>query len=152
MSDISRTTVSIRLFDKELDPEYVTQKLGCKPTAAAKTGEKLVLPSGKERIIKRGYWRLEYGDNEERILEEKIKLLFASMTDDLEAWHEVTRTAQVADIFCGLFIDTWNEGFTLSQSTLRMISERNLKIGFDIYSPTDTWYGENEESEASETS
>src|SRR5688572_17571166 len=122
MAQISRTTVSIRFFGKELDHEFVSQQLSCTPSSAARTGEKIITPNGKERIIKRGYWRLEYGDSDEILLEKKIKLLFAKMTDDLGSWQEVTRTADIAEIFCGLFIDTWNEGFTLSPSTLRMIS------------------------------
>jgi hypothetical protein len=43
----------------------------------------------------------------------------------------------LADVFCGLFLDNWSEGFALSPTTLRKISERNLEISFDVYSPTD---------------
>jgi hypothetical protein len=51
-----------------------------------------------------------------------------------------------------LFIDNWNEGFALSPTTLRKISERNLEIDFDIYSPTDTWSAEDKEGEIPEES
>jgi len=152
MSNISRSTVSIRLFGSELDPEQITQLLSCEPSSAAKTDEKIITSKGKERIIKKGFWFLNYGESDELIIEEKIETLFGKMTDNLESWREVTRNLDTADIFCGLFIDNWNEGFLLSQSTLRKISERNLEISFDVYSPTDTWYGENEENETSKES
>jgi hypothetical protein len=44
-----------------------------------------------------------------------------------------------ADIFCGLFLNEWNQGFELSSKLLKELSTRNLKIGFDLYSPTDSW-------------
>jgi len=147
MTDISRSTISIRLFGSELNPEKITQLLGCEPTSAAKTGEKIIKSNGKERIVKKGFWHLTYGESDEVILEEKIELLFGKLTDNLESWIEVTKNLETADIFCGLFIDNWNEGFTLSQSILRKVSERNLEIGFDFYSPTDTWDEKSEEDE-----
>jgi len=150
MSDIRSSTVSIRLFGAKLNPEYVTQLLGCTPSSTARTGERIIKSNGKEKIIKKGYWLLEYGARDEIVLEEKIELLLAKLTDNLESWQEVTKDLDLADLFCGLFIDKWNEGFTLSPSTLRKISERNLEVSFDIYSPTNTWYGENKESETSE--
>ncbi len=152
MSNISRSNVSIRLFGTELDPEYITQLLGCEPSSAAKTGQKIIKSDGTERIVRKGFWHLDYGESDEILLEEKIKLLFERLTDNLESWQEVTKNLDLADIYCGLFIDKWNEGFTLSQSLLKNISDRNLTIGFDIYSPTDTWYGNNEESETSKES
>jgi hypothetical protein len=152
MSEISSSTVTIRLFGAELDPNHVTQLLSGTPSAAAKKGEKIIKPDGRERIVKRGFWRLEYGERDEIGLEEKIEILLAKLTNNLESWQDVTRNIEIADIYCGLFIDHWNEGFTLSPSIMRKISDRNLTIGFDIYSPTDTWYRNNEESEMSEES
>jgi hypothetical protein len=152
MADISRSRVSIRLCGSELNPEKITQLLGCEPTSAAKTGEKIIKRNGQERVVKTGFWHFSYGESDDVIIEEKIELLFGKLTNNLESWQEATKNLDLADIFCGLFIDNWNEGFTLSQSTLRKISERNLKIGFDIYSPTDTWYAEGEENETTEDS
>ena len=152
MSAISSSTVTIRLFGAKLDPDHVTQLLGCVPSAAAKKGEKIIKPDGRERIVKRGSWRLEYGEKNEVGLEEKIQILLAKLTDNLESWQEVTRNLEIADIYCGLFIDNWNEGLELSPSIMRKIADRNLTIGFDIYSPTDTWYRNDEECETSEES
>jgi hypothetical protein len=148
MSNISRSTVSIRLFGVKLDPEYLTQCLGCSPTSAAKTGEKITKPNGKTRIVKMGFWHLAYGASDAVILEEKIELLFGKLTDNLDVWKEITESAEGADLFCGLFIDRWNEGFILSPSIMRKISDRNLEIDFDIYTPTDSWDSEKEPNES----
>lgn len=143
MPNISRSTVSLRLWGIHLDPELVTQSLGCAPSSAAKAGETFSFkPNGKQRIAKRGFWSLKYGDSDAVDLEEKIELLLGKLTDDLNAWQEATKNAKTADLFCGLFIDNWNEGFEFSPSLLKKIAERNLKISFDVYSPTNTWRSE----------
>ncbi|MFZ6030495.1 MAG: hypothetical protein ACOYYS_22540 [Chloroflexota bacterium] len=51
-----------------------------------------------------------------------------------------------ADIFCGPFLDNLNEGFELSPALMKRISDRNLKIGFDIHSPTDSWESKSDEN------
>ena len=152
MSDISRSTISIRLFGQKLNPEKITQLLGCEPSSSARTGEKIIKRNGQERIVKKGFWLLDYGESDDVLVEEKIELLLGKLTDNLEAWQEVTKNLSLADVFCGLFIDNWNEGFTLSPSTMRKISERNLEINLDIYSPTDTWHSESKEGEIPEES
>ena len=152
MADISRSAVSIRLFGSELNPEKITQLLGCEPSSAAKTGEKIIKRNGQERIVKKGFWLFDYGESDDVLVEKKIELLFGKLTDNLESWQEATKNLDLADVFCGLFIDNWNEGFTLSPATLRKISERNLEIDFDVYSPTDTWYAESKEGEIPEES
>jgi len=38
------------------------------------------------------------------------------------------------DIFCGVFLDDWNRGFDLPPQVLKMLSDRGITIGFDIYS------------------
>ena len=82
---------------------------------------------------------MSYGESDNVILEEKIEQLFGKLTDNLDIWREITQSVEGADIFCGLFIDEWNEGFTLSTPITKKISDRNLEIGFDIDSPTDSW-------------
>src|SRR5690349_19878541 len=110
MSDISSSTVAIRLFGAKLDPEYLTQRLGCFHSFAAKTGKKLIKPNGRIRIVKKGFWRLRYGESDALIVEDKIELLLGKLTDNLDVWQEITKDLDVADIFCGLFIDEFNEG------------------------------------------
>jgi hypothetical protein len=146
MPNISRSTVSIRFRGSELDPQRITQLLGCVPTSAAKKGEKIIKKNGKTRIVTEGFWHLYYGESDAVDIEEKIELLLGKLTDDLHAWQEITKSYK-ADMFFGLFLDGWNEGFDLSPGTMKKLSDRNLMIGFDIYSPTDSWYQKKEMDE-----
>lgn len=42
-----------------------------------------------------------------------------------------------ADVFCGLFMEDFNEGISLSHETLQKLAERGLMIDFDIYNNSD---------------
>jgi hypothetical protein len=146
MPEISRSTVSLRIFGININPDLLTQSLGCSPSLAAKRGESFSFkPDGKKRIAKEGFWRLEYEENDALNLEEKIEFLLGHLTNDLNAWQVATQDARGADLFCGLFIDHWNEGFELSPKLLRKIGERNLQLSFDVYSPTNTWRSNTDE-------
>jgi hypothetical protein len=57
------------------------------------------------------------------------------MSQDLTTWRTLTSRFS-ADVFCGLFMDQSNEGFSLGAETLRMLADRGLEIGFDVYDPT----------------
>jgi len=49
-------SLTLRYIGVALDPEVITNTLGVSPTECRKKGEKVVSPSGKTRIIKKGYW------------------------------------------------------------------------------------------------
>lgn len=138
MSAITHSTVSIRFHGKALDPEMLTTTLDCYPTEAGKTGEVLTKKSGTTRKVREGFWRLEYGESDAVDLEEKVNLLLGKLTDDLSVWQEITQKYK-ADVFCGLFMDKINEGFTFSPDLMKELADRNIKIGIDIYAPVQSW-------------
>jgi hypothetical protein len=138
MSELSRSTVSLRIFGIDLNPEYITQLLGCEPTEAERKGDTISQRGGKIHIARTGSWRLSYGNSDSVRLEIKIEGLLNKLTNDMQIWEQITRDYKV-DIFCGLFLDGWNEGYEISPSLMKKMGDRNLKIGFDIYGPTDSW-------------
>jgi hypothetical protein len=148
MPTISHSTVSIRFLSADLDPQNLTQLLNCIPTSAAKTGEKLKKPNGETRIVRKGFWHLAYGESDSLGVEDKIELLLGKLTNNLDVWQKITESFK-ADMFFGLFLDEINEGFELSPITMKKLSDRNLSIGFDIYSPTTSWYEEDEKNDVS---
>ncbi len=138
MGSIDRSTISLRIFGANLDPEELTQLLGCAPSAAARTGDTVPKPLGGSHVVRQGFWRLEYGESDDTELEGKVEDLLAKLTSDVNAWQQVTRKYK-AELFCGLFLNSWNEGFGLSPQVMKKLGDRNLEISFDIYAPTDTW-------------
>ena len=62
--------------------------------------------------------------------------LLAPLTPDMAVWERLTNSFK-ADVFCGLFLESPNEGLEISPQTLLAIGQRNLTVGFDIYGADD---------------
>jgi len=130
MAGIGRTRASVRFFGEDLDPAEISRLLASEPTNQNKRGD--ILQSG--HVLKRGSWRLTAPEKSPGDLERQIASLLAGLTQDLSVWRELT-TRYEADVFCGLFMDIYNEGVELSSSVLTMLTERGLRLDFDIYAP-----------------
>ncbi len=130
MADIDQVMVSIRFSGFGLDPKNLGR------TLCFKKGE-----NTDTRIIKRKsgkvIWSIAVNKNTFTI-EHNIRKLLLQFTQDIDVWKSGTSDTK-ANIFCGLFLDGWNRGFSLSPTLLKDLADRNLEIGFDIYAPVETW-------------
>lgn len=130
MAALAETIVCLRIFGDDLDPDEMTNLLGCSPTASARKGD--IRDKGfKERT---GRWQLEADVRVPGDISSQIKELFANLVCDIEVWESIKKRYQ-CDIFCGLFMNEGNEGLELDPSTLLMLGSRGLQLGFDIYRP-----------------
>jgi hypothetical protein len=131
---VDRFKITLRIFGDELDPDHITSLLRCTPTVAEAKGKPVVSTTGARRIPKKGRWSLtiESKDCGEGDVEDGIRTLLESLPDDLELWEFLTTTYSV-DIFCGLFLAASNRGFELSKEVSKMLSDRQLVVGFDVY-------------------
>ena len=136
MGDIGKTRVGLRIFGKDLVPEEITALLNCSPTKSAKAGDVDPRHKSVTRIVKVGFWLLDSDEGDNSLLERKVQMLLDRLTNDLIIWKEITEKYKV-DFFCDLFLHDYNEGFGLSPDLMRKLAERNLEIGFDIYSDCD---------------
>jgi hypothetical protein len=132
MPPIDRSLASIRFSGKGLESDEVPKMLG-----GAFSG-KPELRQTYKRVGKKGVWSLTFEESDETELENKLQFLLDQLTDDISIWKTLTAKYR-ADIFCSLFLDGWNCGFSLSARLVKEIADRSLEIGFDIYSPTNTW-------------
>jgi hypothetical protein len=133
MGNIHRTKVSLRIFGDDLIPETISGLLQCKATEAVKKND-LTGYSQKRDTARTGSWHFNIDENDPSTLEQKIEKLLIQMTENPAIWKRLTTDFKV-DIFCGLFLEEFNEGFNLSPEVLKKLSDRNLEIGFDIYLP-----------------
>ena len=135
LAGLSRTVVGLRIFGDALDPDDISRLLGAEPTACARKGETRRTTTGREVVAQTGSWQLtteaEPGD-----LNGQIGAILAKLTDDLSIWREFERRYS-CDIFCGLFMLVGNEGAQLEPCILKMMGDRGLRLGFDIYSSSD---------------
>jgi hypothetical protein len=130
---IDRGCASLRLFGDSLDPDEITRLLGCHLTESRRKGD--VIPDKRyHRVASTGSWRLDGALPDTTDIEEQLLGLLAAVTSDLKVWRRLTGEFDV-DIFCGLFLDECNRGFSLSPQLSRMLGERGIEVGFDVYGP-----------------
>ena len=128
---VDRSKVSLRLFGDSLVPAEVTRLLCCEPTRAFRKGD--VEPDKRyHRVASQGSWLLEGALPENAGIEEQVAALLGRLTNDLPVWQRLTTDFR-ADVFCGVFLEEWSRGFGLSPRLTKMLGERGLEIGFDIF-------------------
>ena len=131
MSELSKTSASLRIWGHDLDPEEVTKLLGKKPDRAKRRGETTGL-AGREYIAREGAWMVKADGREPGDLDRQVRELLAGTTDDLATWRRLAGSYRV-DLFCGLFMREGNEGIEISPETLQKLGERGIALGLDIY-------------------
>jgi len=129
MSSIYKTIVSIRFYGKNLNPKEVERLLGFR---GAVPFESTIKNLRDGDVV----WTIRLENDEP--LENKIETLLHQFTNEIYLWKQIPEHIK-ADIFCGLFLEEWNQGFDLTPKIMSELSLRNLEIGFDIYSPTESW-------------
>ncbi len=137
MSRFENSTATLRFFGDDLDPETITAHLGCSCTRYARKGEVAIgSVTSNERIAKTGSWLLSASDQNPADIDLQISEILTQLTDDLEVWRELTKKYQ-ANVFCGLFMATGNDGLELSATTLMLLGERCLEVWLDVYDQSD---------------
>ena len=130
--EIDRIRVSIRVGGDDLEPDQVTRLLGVSPTFAASKGQRRIV-AGRELKQRTGVWGRDFsGAPDEWTLEDAIVELLRQFPVDLDVWGTLAQKYSL-EVFCGLFLRAPNRGFSLRPEILRMLSDRHLKLGVDIY-------------------
>ena len=123
---VDRWTVSLRVFGDELEPDSISALLGCEPSSAACKGNP---------FPRTGRWILDLDSKDFRDdddIDEGVTALLARLPSDSALWLSLTAAYRV-DVFCCIFMAAPNRGFGISASTSKLLSDRNLSIGFDVY-------------------
>ncbi len=131
---MAKSAVSFRVCGDDLEPDEITSALGYAPSTSYRKGD-LISPGRSDAIRKCGMWILKEPDSAPEEIDRQVEHLLSKLTNNLAIWDSLGQRYQV-DLFCGFFMDTRNQGFTLSVETLRSLAERRIAPGFDIYAPT----------------
>lgn len=132
MGPIGRSKATLRMFGDDLNPDELTNLLGCPPTRALTKG--LPIKAGSDFEAKTGGWRLEATESSPEDLDGQIAELLSKLTPDLSVWARIGARFEV-DLFCGLFMSNDNQGLSLSVTSLDALSRRGIKLSLDIYGP-----------------
>ena len=131
---MAKSAVSLRVCGDDLEPDEITNALCYAPSISYRKGD-LISPGRSDAIRKYGMWILKEPDSDPDEIDKQVERLLSKLTKNLAIWDSLGQRYQV-DLFCGFFMDTRNQGFTLAVATLRSLAERRIAPGFDIYAPT----------------
>ena len=121
----------MRVVAPDLDPDFVTQRLGVVPSFAARRGDRR--QSGSVEVVQStGLWSIQLPESPEWRLDDAITTLLARLPSDLSIWNEIAAHASI-DLFCGLHLAVWNRGFELPAELLGRLAERSIKLSVDVY-------------------
>jgi hypothetical protein len=123
---IDRWQVALRVYGENLDPDEISGLLGCQPSSAQRKGNP---------FPRKGRWLLKIDSREcaeDADVDDGIGMLLAPLPSDSGIWVSLTSNYEV-NVFCGLFLASSNRGFGLSAEVAKLLSDRNLEIGFDVY-------------------
>ena len=126
---VDKTSASLRFTGDILDLDSVSRLLSCVPTRVHRKGE--TLRGGRTRHLP-SVWLLNSPTATRQTLEEQIAWLLDRVTSDLGVWEKLTAMS-TGDVFCGLHLTAWNQGFSLSPGLMQRLAERHLTLEFDIY-------------------
>jgi hypothetical protein len=115
-----------------LDPDAVSQVLGCAPTRSKRKGEPILSDSGEvRRIARMGSWQFSYQPDPDATIAEAIQVLFAGLPGDRGVWEALTSRFS-AELVCELTLRCFNRGFALPPELLDLLAARRVTLSFDV--------------------
>lgn len=132
MGILHESSVSIGFFGDDLDPEEITAALGAEPTVCVSKGGQWKTKWGAGQTAVTGSWRIKAERCQPGDLDRQINCLLDGLSSDLLVWRYFAERYR-GRAFCGLFLNSVNEGLTLRAETLLRLGERGLLIDLDIY-------------------
>lgn len=135
MAPVTRSKVTLRISADNLDPDEISRLLNANPTTNRIMDVRIPGPDGVQ-VVRRGSWHLEAPDSHPEDIDGQVAAILSQLTCDLTVWASIAARHKV-DVFCGLFLATANEGFSLSPGTMSALASRGVEIGFDIYDNSD---------------
>jgi hypothetical protein len=129
MAALHESMASLRIGGDKLDPDEITDLLGCAPSTKARKGGVL----GKGRVkAKTGTWQLDASLRTPGDIEAQVREILGRI--DFDKWDRIVDQYDV-DIFCGLFMSETDEGLSISADLSAMLGERRIRLEMCLYGP-----------------
>ena len=126
---IDEARPSLCVYSDTLDPEQVTQLLGCLPTRSHRKDEVIGTRGNRAPT---GAWILEPDTPRTNELEPQIASLLTRVTPDDRAWDKLIKDHRVV-VSCMLSLREWSRGFSLSPQLLEKMATRGISLDCTIY-------------------
>ena len=132
--DLARAT--LRVVGDDLKPAELTELLGVTPSTSYLKGDVLTSKRGATRAAPTGYWSLEAEDSSPADLDLQVAHLLARLPEEEAVWSRLNERFEI-DLFCGWFMQAWNEGTSLQAATLSALAKRGIDLTIDLWDGRD---------------
>ena len=133
MAQVSRSKAALRIMGDTLNPHEISDILGCEGSMMYSKGDiKVIKSTGREVERKFGHWLLRASECEPEDINGQVTEILNKLSDNLDVWKQLASKYNI-DLFCGIFMETSNEGMDLSPKTLLELGNRGIMLGLDIY-------------------
>src|SRR4051794_22619235 len=131
---VDRFKMTLRIASEVLEPDQITAMFGRSATKSRRKGDPVNDSPGAAMQAKKARWSLSVDSDAcgNGDVEDGIKMLLDGLPADLGVWDRLNEVCDM-DLFCGLFFEAENRGFGLSVVVCRMLAERHVAVGFDVY-------------------
>jgi hypothetical protein len=133
---VDESGVGLAIYGRDLDPEDVTTRLGCRPTHAHRRGD-TKRPGGIP--FQSGGWFLEERGRAPDGPEQLIRRLLDRLPTTPSIWKALSEDYDIQLRF-GIHFNGWNKGFVLPANLLATLAMMHVSLSFDLYA-----YGEGED-------
>lgn len=128
---LPRLELSLRITGDSLDPDFLTQQFGVRPTLGARKGE--TTGEDDEAVWHRtGIWQYDLRAFESTELGETIGLLLEVFPNDATLWEEITSVYD-AQVHCGAYLTADEQTTTIDADTMRALSRLGLPLQLSLY-------------------
>jgi hypothetical protein len=77
-------------------------------------------------------WEIDVDEQDPPHFEGVVWKLLKKLTSDLKVWHQLAESYDI-DLWCGLWLDGWNDMFSVEDELVRALADRRLAMVFDVY-------------------
>jgi hypothetical protein len=137
MAQISQSDATLIIGGDDLIPVQITKLLGCEPDFShAKNDEVKINNTGNTRIANTGMWQIRTKRLNPENLDAQISEIFNKLSPDMSIWKSLNNKYKI-NLFCGIFMKEGNEGMSISPVSLKILSDRGVRLDLDIYGPNE---------------
>ena len=135
---VDECNVALYFLGDDLDPDHISEMLGCMPTYSHRKGD-TIRPSGKHgRPFRTGQWRYSIeGVAPEGPSEIARNLIMRFPTSD-SLWESLRESCEFTFVITARTF-AWNREFQLDPEVVQWVARIGAQLGVDIYS-----YGDEE--------
>ena len=128
-------SASLRIFDKSLDPDTVSKRLGLTPDESHRAGDPHLGQSGRRYAdFSVGMWSIRSLLHRSAAPDDHITGLLARLQNRGEALRELSAQGYKMDLFLGVFgIEDGNHGFSIASETMKALGDLGIKLEIDAY-------------------